>query len=535
MTPNGAATAMPSVGGSASERRIVAWCVALAVGCIALAYGLQGRLDFNLQDEGFLWYGVQRTAAGDLPLLDFRAYDPGRYLWCAGWTFAFGTGLSAVRLASHLFALVGLVCGLLTASRATQRPWLLASIGLLLTVWIFPPWKFFEPALALIGVWIAARLAERPTLARHVAAGAFAGLAAFFGRNHGLYAVVAQVALIGFIALRTEPRSLVRRLAAWSGGIVLGYSPMLVLIATVPGYGQSVLDSIRFYAEQESTNLAIDAPWPWTQDYDGLGFWSRAARFGPGAGFMLLFLYVPALVVALRTKAIDFERRALFVAATFVGAVYTHHAAVRSDISHLAQAIHPLLLLLVCAPSAFASTRATGRTAFVVVLLLAFSAISIGPSTPLGKRWNEHASGVDYVAYDLGGDRMLVRPATSRSLTALRTQIEARVAPDEPIFVAPNRPGLYALLGKVAPTWDTYMAWPASETQQARTIAELEHVDWALVFDLPVGGSDEMRFRKSNPLVWQYLADHFADVPGAALPPNHIFLHRTSAKAPDDR
>ncbi|MCE9595387.1 MAG: hypothetical protein K8S98_14465 [Planctomycetes bacterium] len=521
---------MPSVGGSASDRKVVAWCVALAVGCIALAYGLQGRLDFNAQDEGFLWYGVQRTAAGAMPLLDFRAYDPGRYLWCAAWSFVFGKGLLAVRLASHLFAGVGLVCGLLAASRVVKQPWLLAAVGLLLTTWLFPPWKFFEPAIAMTAVWIAVRLVERPTLARHFAAGAFAGFAAFVGRNHGLYAVVAQFALIAFVALRTEPRALVRRLVAWIVGIALGYSPMLVMVATVPGYWQSLLDSIRFYAEQESTNLAIDAPWPWTQKYADLELWDRATTFGVGAGFVLFFLYVPAMFVALRAKALDFERRSLLIGATFVGAVYTHHAAVRSDVSHLAQAIHPLLLLLLCAPGLFARGRTTWSTALTLVLLLAFSAISIGPSTPLGRRLKERAVGADYVLHDLAGDPLLLRPTMSRYLTLVQAQIRAHVAPNESIFIAPNRPGLYALLGKVAPTWDTYMAWPANDEQQARTIRELEHVDWALIFDMPVGGSNDMRFKNSNPLVWRYLLEHFTDAPGVALPPQHVFLHRKSAQ-----
>src|SRR5205814_8144983 len=144
----------------------IALCTCLAFALVALAFVLQGHIGFNMQDESFLWYGVVRTHAGEVPMRDFRAYAPGRYLWCAGWATIFGDGLVAVRAASAIFAALGLTCGLLAARRAIEGRWLLVPIGVLFLMWMSPPWKLFESSLAMVAVFTAVKWIEAPTRAR---------------------------------------------------------------------------------------------------------------------------------------------------------------------------------------------------------------------------------------------------------------------------------------------------------------------------------------------------------------------------------
>ena len=135
----------------------------LAIVLLGASFAVQGRQGINLADEGFLWYGAQQTAHGKVPLRDFQSYDPGRYYWSAAGMRLFGEGLVALRFSETIFQLLGLWAGLLAASRVVQNWALLAGVGLMLTLWMFPSHKLFDITLLLCGIWIAVRLIEEPS------------------------------------------------------------------------------------------------------------------------------------------------------------------------------------------------------------------------------------------------------------------------------------------------------------------------------------------------------------------------------------
>ncbi|MGI9591676.1 MAG: hypothetical protein ACR2P8_09935 [Myxococcota bacterium] len=115
-------------------------------------FWLTGSIGIDPYDEGYLWYGVIRVGQGDVPLRDFQSYDPGRYYWCAAWTYFLGDGILALRFSVAAFQVIGLTCGLLAARRFTTHPAQLLLVGVVLLLWCFPRYKVFEPSLALINV-----------------------------------------------------------------------------------------------------------------------------------------------------------------------------------------------------------------------------------------------------------------------------------------------------------------------------------------------------------------------------------------------
>ena len=200
-----------------------AWLAFFYASCLCLGmYWLTGAIGIDLYDEGYLWYGVIQTAAGDVPLRDFQSYDPARYYWSAAWSQIFGNGILALRLSNTIFQILGLTAGLLAARRFATHPLHLLAVGVVLLVWMYPRHKLFEPSLVMMNVYLAVRLIERPDTRRHFMSGLMLGVTATFGRNLALYATLGQLATLALVFLHARPARPTLHLAYWGGGVVVG-------------------------------------------------------------------------------------------------------------------------------------------------------------------------------------------------------------------------------------------------------------------------------------------------------------------------
>jgi hypothetical protein len=496
----------------------------LAVTLVGLAFALQGNVGIALRDEGFLWYGVVRTAHGEVPLLDFRSYDPGRYDWCAAWSKVFGEGILALRLSCAIFQVLGLACGILAARRAVESRWMLVPIGALLLLWMYPPWKLFEPSLAMAAVYVGVLLLERPSPARHAVMGAFVGLSAFMGRNLGLYTGLAFAGLILLAQLRIQRSGLARKLSCWVIGVVLGYAPMIAMLVLVPGYRQAFVDSIRLYVSQGALNAPLPVPWPWNAHPGSLD----AALFAWCLGICFLLLpafYLAAGALLLLAKRESMSRLALLAASTFVGVFHAHHVSVRSDIPHLAQCIHPLWLGVLALPKALAWSRGRLATAALTAALLALGLGSVGQQSPYAQKLRPERPDLVHVPCDVAGDRIWIDRGHAQLLDRLRAFVATRVRADETIWFSSRILSLYPMLGRRSPVWDLYPAWKADERMERRMLREMEAVDWAIQVDEPVG-NEGLRLSITYPQVWSLLTDRFEPVAVEGLPGTFHVLRR---------
>lgn len=504
----------------------IALALVLAAAPVASSFVFSHRVGLNLSDEGYLWVGAREVARGKVPLRDVQSYDPGRYYWTAAWFRLLGDdGLSALRAASAAFYACGLTLGLLALRRLGGSWWVAALVASpLLALWAYPRHKLFEPALALAAVWLAVRLVERPTLRRHVEAGLGTGLAICFGKNHGLYWLVAFALWIPWTSFRAEthPAGQLRaRFAAFGGGLLLGTLPLLALALLAPGFAGAMVRDIADILGR-GTNLRLPIPWPWSPVpvASALDAWSRV---GTASGFLLLAAALPSAALALGW---GLRRRVglpacVPLAAACVGIPYAHHAFDRADLPHLAQAIAPWILAAVALPWALRPGWARRFAGLGLVVVIGISAAALIPVQP-ALRWRLEPD--QWQSVRLGGEELLLPRETASLLQALVTSLGDTLPEASVVAILPDLPGLYPLLGLRPPMRTLYpRILPESEPRQRELELAIRRagVEWVVLGDPKPDGRPDLRFRNTHPLLWRALQRDFHPVPVDGLPPHY--------------
>jgi hypothetical protein len=492
-----------------------------AVLSAAWLFVLQGRFGFSLWDEGHLWYGAKQVLAGEVPILDFRSYDPGRYYWAAFWMRLFGNeGVLALRAATWLFLIPGLTAVWWTLRRYSSRLGLFfcAVAWLTLSVWLFPRHKLFDISISMMLVAAMARLLEKPGPRCFFVNGLVVGLAALFGRNHGVYGLAGgALVLLHVMADRRRHQHLGwSSLWCWPIGVVVGYFPMLFMAVAVPGFFAAFKASLLF---TPNTVLQIPVPWPWTFSDLNVQSASEIRQFVSGVCLVLLLVFgvIGSLVVMLSKR---FRKRThpVLAASFFMAVSYAHHALSRADMSHLAQGIFPLLL-----GGFFWLSRKPrvqrGLLGSIVLIVSLFLMLPVQPG------W-QGRTGSDWSSQKVGDDTFLVAPSVAASVR-LVTQLAERYASDGQSFlIVPFWPGAYALMDRPAPVYDPYPLFKRSEHFQSLEIERIKRAEpgFVLIIDRPLDGMEERRFRNTNPLIFDYIKNHFERIEGfSSNPAYHIY------------
>lgn len=494
-------------------------CLLVSAVVVACSFIWQGRVGFNMGDEGFLWYGVQRVQAGEVPIRDFMSYDPGRYYWSVALMSLFGNnGIVAFRIAGAVFQFLGLFIGLLMLPVAETTLGIVrhSLAALVLTAWMFNWYKDYDTSASLLLIGALALLAERPSHGRFFLAGVTVGVAALFGRNHGVYGLAGILGVAAYIGcMKRSAERMLSALVYCAIGVVLGYSPILIMLAATPGFAEAYWESIRFLVDKGSTNLARPVPWPWTIPLRGVPPLTGAADLLTGVYYVAILLFGFATLIWIFLQSLLKKPvTPPLVAASVLALPYAHYAFSRAELFHLSLGIFPFLI-----GTFLILTKLPRLAQWTTMLLIACtSALIVLPQNP---GWDclvvERC-----VAMRIGGDDLKIQPLIAGFVTKLESTVADNAPNGEPFLVTPLWPAAYALFDRKSPTWDSHALFPRPPAFEQKEIERIKAASpkFVLLLDQAVDDRDDLRFRNSHPLTYRYILENFDAVEDGRWPPS---------------
>ena len=493
----------------------------------------------DLADEGFLWYGTWRTYLGEVPILDFQSYDPGRYYWGALWSKIFGDGIVALRISSTIFQCIGLSYGMAVIRRLKAPWWYQVASGVILSLWMFPRFNLFESSIAMAGVYYAMLIIEKPSLSHHFMGGVFVGLSAFFGRNFGVYGVMAFLMVIHLTWIKFDKHSYLKRISAWSTGIVTGYLPMLAMILIIPGFYDQFIASILELFHHKATNIPLQLPWPWItagsilDRYSVLGgistlelMLSRSREIIIGLALVTWIIFISGTMIFIYYfKPFDRHKAVLsvFIASAIFSIPYFHYFISRADIDHLGRSIHPLIIGLVSIPF-FIKEEARKKYLLILQTMLAIATLlSVLKSHPVYQIIKSTDVQLDKI--DIGEDTLLLDKYTSNVFHSLKS-IQNICGNSANILIIPHWPTAYVYLRQKSPIREIYLLVNETNEKQNQIIKEIRDADVNCVVlgNVRLDDKEELMFRNTHPLVFQYLINNYEDKGNMGLPDNYSLM-----------
>ena len=510
------------------SRNQIRLLIFVAVAMVASLLYWEGRITYYLfGDEGFLWYGVQRVMLGEVPIRDFMAYDPGRYYWSAAiMALMEDNSIIGARLAVAIFQSVGLFFGLWVVippgSRANVTYTALAAI--ILGLWMYPNYKIFDSTISILLITTFAYLIDKPHLCRYLLVGFTIGIAACFGKNHGLYGAIAGLSLIIYLGVTHQGCSIFKCLATWMLGILFGYLPMLIMLLCIPGFANAFWErSVRILFEYGATNLSLPIPWPWLVDFTRP--WFFTIRNGLiGLLFIAILGYgLLGLTILVRLAVKKAQPLPTFVASVILALPYTHYAFSRADINHLALGIFPLLIGLL----GLLMQSSTAVKNFGTVIILIVTSLTILPSHP---GWMARAEG-NWPVIKVAESVLIVNPGTAGAMKLINDLVDKYAPNGEEFIATPFWPGAYAAFRRKSPIWEIYALLPQSEGFQRAEIERIKkaNLGFILINDSALDAKEENRFRNTHPIMDQFIRANYAPLKtGVPNNPFRIYIPNQS-------
>lgn len=518
------------------KRRIALQAAVVALVITTSWFALTWRYGFDLADEGFFWYGAQRTLQGEVPLLDFMSYDIGRYYWTAGVMSLLGNGgIFEARLAAAGFQFIGVftgtaLCLIAFGSTGRFQAWAFAGLSAAtLTTWIQPYYKSFDHSASVIVVallYIQLRWVSRPA---HFFVGVGIGAIAIIGRNHGLYGFVASHLVLAYLLITLPNRANTLRIhLAFLLGTIAGFLPTFTIAAWKPEFVWAFVESLWMMVSHGATNISLPVPWPWVGWKSEIGLKLNLLGSLTGLGFIYLIvfsavgsavvIYSIAVVRSGRTqmpalpafsnpnipaKQPRCDPWGVFCAALAATWPYLHYAYSRADLTHLSLAIFPPLIGTLAASAGSVSIRAlTTGIAALAISLLTFAEVS-----PF--LHHHFLSPGSQAKHLVSGHHLLMQKGVASNLRGIEAAMQSTSTGGivSSFLAIPNMPGYHAMIGQQMAVWEIYPLVPRSKSFEAREIQRLNisPPDVILFSDHSLDGNVAYRLSQMRPMTVRWI------------------------------
>jgi hypothetical protein len=474
----------------------------------ALQYFSYGNVVFTLWDDGFFWDGSLRALDGDVPIRDFTAYDPARYYWSAAFASAFGRGLNINRLSCAIFGSLGLAAAtflLQQVLRSRIQVFVAASLVAVSMVWFH---RMFGYSAALITILLGFLVVKSQSSKKLSLLGFHTGLLSIFGRNHAIYALIANIILLALINWHEQFAIVVARFKSWLLGLLLGLMPFALMLLFIPGLFAANVDWVELLVLSGALNIPVPFPWFW-QSTSTIDFISNS-----------FFVVVPicslvGIFAGGRAASRQTSSGALLVAAAPITLTFFHSALSRPDLVHLADASGAFLLTLVGLFYLRPWSLVGGPAVFCLASMTLFSLTTTVRCHPLMLRASPLESGSEWTTVKIDGVNFHFAPSAYDAFHRLSDFVQTHVG-DETFALIPDDTAIYGFLGRTSPLFDSFPTRPIiTESWERRMIRSIQrnNVTWILIKPLLVDNRPELFFANSYPLTMDYIASNFQLMP----------------------
>jgi hypothetical protein len=502
------------------SRAQIIYILTIALMCTLFFLAWAWQHGYNINEGGFLWYGVQRVLAGEVPLRDFKSYDPTRYYWSAGLMYLMdSSGLLALRFSIGLLRFICLVLclRLLLKSNITDKYSLLIA-AIFFSLWMERLAQYDIFAVILLFSALLFTL-ENPSPKRYFFLGIAIGFIATIGRNHGVYGIIASIGVMAYLKYVNSAINYFQCVKYWMAGILVGYLPIIGMMIFIPSFENAFINSLFFSIEAQTIDLTLPIPLSRIFNFSADTKMESIAMLGGSLFFILLAAAAVGGLFWIFFNAKKLKNMPPIFVVSFVTLIpYTHFAFFRADIPHLSRGIFPLLIGMIT----YILLKPSSIKWPAITLLLLLSI----PPTLLAKPSTQcRLMGCVGIKFS-NGDLVYMDQQASQKLKFIQSLINAYSPQKRNFIVAPYGAGIYSSFFVKSPVWTNNTLFPRSESFQLDEIERIKTTapDFILIDDISLDEVEDRRYRKIQPLVYEYIITHFVRVDDFPNKPEHSLL-----------